>query len=309
MIYEALYRSSYFTLYQAKKGVYAAVAVDGAGALGNAGIVDLGNHTLIFDTFQSPVAAALLKDAAKAITGKAPSFVVNSHWHFDHVLGNQVFRESSIISTATTREAMRELVPNFLQTVQHNRRYPVLLKKEASATNDYQKRKELLQSASDAQHLADHIDDLELTLPNMTVQHDLCLYGTLRSAVIMNMGRCHSEEDVVLYLPEDGIVFAGDLISHCFHPALKNGNIEQWMQSLKRLSSLEADIIVPGHGEIALAQQVEEMREYFSDLQRTARIWKAWGEGMEEQAIPEKYKHWQGPSIYYDNLQMLSETK
>jgi len=94
--FEQLPTSSFFRLKPLAEGVYAAIVEDGTGALGNAGIVDLGDRTLVFDTFQTPEAAIDLKFAAESLTGKAVSIVINSHWHNDHVLGNQVFEQALI---------------------------------------------------------------------------------------------------------------------------------------------------------------------------------------------------------------------
>jgi cyclase len=81
-------------------GVYAAIHIDGGAAIGNAGIVDLGDRTLIYDTFLTPQAAEDLRIAAEALTGRPIDAVLNSHWHNDHIWGNQVFSANTeIIST------------------------------------------------------------------------------------------------------------------------------------------------------------------------------------------------------------------
>jgi len=72
-------------------GVYAALHVEGGYAIGNAGIIDLGDRTLIFDTCLNPRAAKDLQMAAKTLTGRPVDSVINSHWHHDHTWGNQIF--------------------------------------------------------------------------------------------------------------------------------------------------------------------------------------------------------------------------
>jgi Metallo-beta-lactamase superfamily len=76
--------SKYFHLHQLEEGIYAAVVIGGTGAQGNAGIVDLGDRTLVFDTFLVPPAAEDLRDAAHSLTGRPVDWVINSHEHFDH---------------------------------------------------------------------------------------------------------------------------------------------------------------------------------------------------------------------------------
>lgn len=108
-------RSKHFDLEQIHDGVYAAIAVRGSGSVGNAGIVDLGDAVLIFDTFNAQQAAHDLRKAAEELTGDKPKYVVNSHWHGDHVRGNQVFADSTIIATQTTYDLMKNIHPERIQ--------------------------------------------------------------------------------------------------------------------------------------------------------------------------------------------------
>ena len=96
--------SKHFRLQQLAEGVYAAIHMDGGTAISNAGIVDLGDHTLIYDTLMTPQAATDLRLAAETLTGRPIDMVINSHWHYDHIWGNQVFSPNTkIISTEETR--------------------------------------------------------------------------------------------------------------------------------------------------------------------------------------------------------------
>jgi len=84
--------SRYFHLERVADGIYAAVVKPGTGAWGNAGIVDLGDKTVVFDTFATPQAARDLKVMAEQLTGRAVEVVVNSHRHIDHVGGKSGIR-------------------------------------------------------------------------------------------------------------------------------------------------------------------------------------------------------------------------
>ncbi|MGZ4123740.1 MAG: MBL fold metallo-hydrolase, partial [Tumebacillaceae bacterium] len=75
--------SEYFTLQQVADGVYAAISKEGTGSWANAGIIDLGDQTLIFDTFATPKAAEDLRKAAELLTGRSTCIVINSHDHID----------------------------------------------------------------------------------------------------------------------------------------------------------------------------------------------------------------------------------
>ena len=99
--------SPYFRLQQLAKGVYFALETPTRGAGANAGIVDLGGHLLLFDTFATPEAAAELRTAAETLTGQPVRTVVNSHAHPAHTQGNNAFgADVDIISTHQTRQLL-----------------------------------------------------------------------------------------------------------------------------------------------------------------------------------------------------------
>ena len=97
-------KSKHFELQQIATGVWASIHKPGGWAIGNAGIVDLGDQTLVFDTHMTPDAGEDLRRAAEALTGRPAAIVVVSHYHNDHIWGAQAFRpEATIYSTHETR--------------------------------------------------------------------------------------------------------------------------------------------------------------------------------------------------------------
>jgi glyoxylase-like metal-dependent hydrolase (beta-lactamase superfamily II) len=107
-----------FRLEQLADGIFAAIVVPGTGAWGNAGIVHLGDATLVFDTFLTPAPARELRAAAEALTDAPVRYVVNSHYHMDHTYGNAEFPNAVVIATATTRDLIAQRGVSLLQRVQ-----------------------------------------------------------------------------------------------------------------------------------------------------------------------------------------------
>ena len=105
------YTSANFELVSLSEGVYALIHKLGGKAICNTGIIDNGSETIIFDTFLSPDTALEILHLVDTLNLSPIKYVVNSHWHNDHIRGNQVFPDSvKIISTKKTAEiiALRE---------------------------------------------------------------------------------------------------------------------------------------------------------------------------------------------------------
>jgi len=106
--------SSHFRLEQVAGRTWAAIAAEGGGAVANAGVVDLGGRSLVFDTFLTPRAASDLRAAAEELAGPV-AWVVNSHAHSDHWGGNQAFAGVPIAASQRTPELIEETGPGRLE--------------------------------------------------------------------------------------------------------------------------------------------------------------------------------------------------
>jgi len=109
------FESDHFTIEKLADGVFTAIHKIGGYAICNAGIIDLGDETLVFDCFISPKAARDLKKAAEELTKNEVKYVVNSHYHNDHIRGNQVFDGAEIIATQKTKELIEKTEPEELE--------------------------------------------------------------------------------------------------------------------------------------------------------------------------------------------------
>jgi cyclase len=126
--------SKHFRLIELTAGVYAAIARDGGAAHSNAGIVDLGDRTLVFDAMGTPKAATDLRAAAERLTGRPVTYFVNSHADHDHWLGKQVFSpDVIIISTRQTRVEIMTKGADYIRRCQGN---PAILGEQIRAREE-----------------------------------------------------------------------------------------------------------------------------------------------------------------------------
>ncbi len=290
--------SKHFRLQQLADGVWAAVALDSGGAMANAGIEDLGDRTLVFDTFMTPQAADDLRAAVERLTGRPVGWVVNSHWHDDHVRGNQVFAGAPIVATARTRELLAERGPELLtRQREEGPAYQQRLEAQLEREGDAVKREELARQVALGREVLASLPALTPTLPNQTFDGKVVFHGPRRIAELMTFGGGHTESDALLHLPDDGILFTADLVVIDNHPWLGHGDPEHWLGILDRIDALGAWTIVPGHGPIGTAADIAPVRQYLADVGRLALDAVRSGasaDGAAATPIPAPYSDWGG---------------
>ncbi len=171
----ASFESPFFRIEPLAEGIYAAIVTDQVLALGNAGIVSLGSETLIFDTFVTPRAAQDLRAAAEHLTHQPVGWVVNSHWHGDHVLGNQVFAPPApIISTPKTRQLIAKDATSQIENAQRQLSGEIqTIRAQAESENDPTQHEAMLRQAAQLEGQLKASQALELTLPQLTFDSQL----------------------------------------------------------------------------------------------------------------------------------------
>jgi len=302
--------SPHFEVEELGNGIFAAIHKEGGGAICNAGIIDLGDRTLIFDTFLTPQAAGDLKSAAEALTGKSATIVVNSHSHNDHIWGNQVFEsQADIISTGATKECIATEGINEFEWYKSNVAERLAsLESQYESADDDAKRGELSLWLTYYQQLADAMSSLAVVLPTLTFDERLILHGSTRTAELIEYRNGHTNSDIILLLKQDSIVFMGDLLFVESHPYLGDGQPEALVKILEEIRSMDANIFVPGHGPIGNKVNLQMLIDYIEVCQDIVNRMVSDGQSEEDVdriAIPESFKSWQQAGFFRSNLHFL----
>ena len=240
-------------------GVYAAVRPEKLRFVdGNAAVVVTDDGVMIVDTHVRPATARVLGKNLSEITDKFVRWVVNTHWHQDHIQGNQVYDELypglvSFISADSTREDIeKRAIP---QAEEEKRDLPVkiddmrrLLEKgtdENGADLSEDARNRLVTRIGYYKGYLDDLTGLRFVLPTITFNDRLSVRAGGIDIQLMRF-RAHSRGDVVAYLPRERVLITGDLLDEC--PYLGQGYPKEWIQALQALEALGFDTIIPGHG-------------------------------------------------------------
>ena len=269
------FSSIHFDLHTLTDGVYAAVHKAGGAAYSNAGIIDLGDQTVVFDCFDNPLAAEDLKKAAEKMTGCQVQTVIISHEHDDHWNGNQVFQPpTEIIAHRQVMDVMPELIKEMDQLKQNPAEYQQYLKdleSELDRTTDERLRAGLEKGINRALYAMQVLQQMEPRSPDKSFEDRVVMVGSKRTAVLEYRGACHSSSDSILLLPGEKLAFIADLGFFNEQPFMGTCNLPAWREQIENLKQLEGYTFVPGHGGIGAEKELDQMLAYFDTLERLVK--------------------------------------
>jgi cyclase len=307
---ETFKESKHFRLNHVVDGVFAAISVPGTGSVGNAAIIDLGDSTLVVDTFQTIQAAEDLQAAAMHLTGNPVSYVINTHWHSDHTSGNQVFTpKAQIISTSITREIMDTFGKNRLAQQLSNPEpiYQALeeIEEKIQQETDEKLKKEMQwENASDREYMK-ILPNLVYTLPTITFDQQMSIHGSDRTVQLITYGGGHTQSDAFVYLPEDKTAVMGDLVLSKHHPVMMYANPQQWIKILERVELLDVETIVPGHGEVCSMKELHEVKGYINNIVALVEETVQSKKSIDDILVPKAYQDWYFTTYFKTNLKRV----
>ncbi|MBT8166246.1 MAG: MBL fold metallo-hydrolase [Acidimicrobiia bacterium] len=304
--------SPHFRLEEVAPGAWAALAGDTGACVSNAGIIDLGDQTLVFDTFVTPTAGTDLRRAAERLTGRPVTLVVNSHHHGDHVRGNQAFSDASIISTERTAELINETSPgDFDAYATHLSGWIESLDQQLADGDSAGRpdvRSDLQSTRAMAQSVLTTLPELTITPPTTTFSDKLVVEGSERSVHLLSYGGGHSDSDTLVFLPDSGVLFAGDVLWVEHHPWAGDGHPDEWVGTIYRLKALAPSAVVPGHGTVADFEYARLFTRYLTflcDMVKQAEATSTSVAKLAATPIPPQYAGWASGNRFRSSLEAL----
>lgn len=280
---------------QMADGVYQVTGTGTVNVMSNALLVVGENDVLVVDSHVTPNAANALLNSIKAVTDKPLRYLVNSHYHFDHAHGNQVLPpDVEIIGHEYTRAKLSGALGNVLEESTHisfTEGVPgqiEQLQAEIAATSDAAGRADLQARLAVAQAHLTSLREVIPTPPNITMDSRMTLFQTLaqgsREIRLLYLGRGHTAGDVVVFLPEERIVFTGDLMLPSLSYMGDSFPLE-WVDTLETLKTLDFDYILPGHGAPVQGKEaIGHFQSYLTDLWQKTSAMKTRGLTAEQTA-------------------------
>jgi glyoxylase-like metal-dependent hydrolase (beta-lactamase superfamily II) len=241
----------------------------------NSGVIVGDDGAVVIDAQATPKQAGRVIERVRQVTDKPVKYVVLTHYHAVRVVGASAYGAREVIASAGTHDLIVERgQADFESEVG---RFPRLFEDVASVPG--------------------------LTWPTMAFSDRLTLWLGRRRVDLIHLGRGHTAGDIVAWLPEERVCFAGDLIEHGATPYTGDAHLKDWPRTLDRLEALGAVKAVPGRGAaLESAEQVraaiDGTRSFIRDLYGTAEEGVRAGRSLKQvydaalERMRPKYGHW-----------------
>jgi cyclase len=216
--------------------VYAHVQPNGGWCLNNSGVLAGRDGVVVIDTVATEARALRLREAVDGLGAGPTRTLVNTHHHGDHTFGNCLFSPSATV-------------------IAHE-----LARTEAAAAGLGMK------------HLWPHVEwgEISLVLPAVTFQENLTIHVDDRRAELVHVGPAHTTNDVVVWLPDEKVLFTGDVVFSGCTPFNLMGSIAGTLTALDRLRAFGARTVVSGHGPVCGPEIFDQTESYLRWIQRLA---------------------------------------
>jgi glyoxylase-like metal-dependent hydrolase (beta-lactamase superfamily II) len=213
----------------------------------NIGLVVGDSGCLVIDTRSSEAEGRELAEAVREVTS-APWVVVDTHAHYDHCFGNAGLRPARIWAHRRCAEVLDE--------------YGEVARALAAAAY----------RGANLPDVAAAIEATRIDLPDQLVdiQTDVDLGG--RAVTLRYLGRAHTDSDLIVHVPDAGVLFAGDLIEEGAPPAFEDSFPLEWPSAVGGLAALATGPVVPGHGAVVDAAFVQAQQAELVATAAAARV-------------------------------------
>jgi cyclase len=275
-------------------GVYAAIGREGV--LANAAIIINRDDVLVVDSHLRPSWAQDLIREIKKLTDKPVRYVVNTHWHPDHVQGNQAYVNvfGPTVEYLAQHSAREDMIHKGIPSIQESlQTMPAEIAKDekslAGGKDDKGQpltadaRAALEKSIAGDKTYLEELKSMQVTLPTITFDRSLILHKPNDRAIqVLYFGKGHTRGDVVAFLPKEKVLVSGDLLTGSI-PFMRDAYPVEWVATLEAVQKLDWDADIPGHGGVQKGkQQIGNLIAFMKDVVDGVKAAVAAGKSLED---------------------------
>ncbi|CAN5366474.1 hypothetical protein BH09PSE4_BH09PSE4_05040 [soil metagenome] len=244
-------------LHDLGNGAWAYLQPDGGWGWSNSGFISSDGENVLVDTlFDLPLTAQMLATLRASIPGADRiGTIINTHNNGDHTYGNQLVPGARILTSRSVGAGMEHDNPDRLLAV--------LADPDAMG-----------EAGRFMAEIFGKFDFRGIKLPPATDLFDgsMDLMVGDKAVRLVDVGPAHTDSDVLVHIPADGVVYTGDILFNGGHAVIWAGPITNWIRACDLILSWDVETIVPGHGPIADKGDVRNFRDYLQYLHDEARV-------------------------------------
>jgi len=235
---------------------YAYLQPDGSWGWSNAGLIFDGNASILIDTlFDLSLTREMLDEIKRTLKSlERIDTLVITHANGDHVYGNELVKGAQIVASKACADEMSHTPPQLMADMM----------KAAPTMGEIGKYFTRCFADFD-------FEGITLTLPTKTFEGRMDLSIGDTRVHLIEVGPCHTNGDAIVYVPSDGVVYAGDILFIGGTPIMWVGPVQNWIKACDLMLDMDADVFVPGHGPVTDKKGVESIKAYWLYIEAEAR--------------------------------------
>ncbi|HEY0681335.1 MAG TPA: MBL fold metallo-hydrolase [Steroidobacter sp.] len=254
-----------FSVTRLRDNVFAVLRTDppGFAVESNSGFIECADHVVVIDAQSNDATTKNVLSEIRLRTDKPVRYLINTHWHDDHIVGNRVYRDAFPSMKLVGHAASLEYLPGQgkKNRDQFHRAIPDVLasfrklletgKTSSGKPLSEEQRRSLESDIRLGEGYATVPDDFVALLPDIAVKDRYSIRDAACAIDVLALGNAHTTGDLVVHLPKQGIVFVGDMVGWPV-PLVgpDQSRVREWSGTLTRVRELKAEVVIPGHGPV-----------------------------------------------------------
>ncbi len=209
----------------------------------NAGVIIGKDGVVVVDSLTSAKEAQRFIRDIRSVTDKPIKYVVNTHHHLDHSLGNSEFVKlgAAVIGQENCR---------------------IEAQKDADS---------IIKRALNYGFTAEALEGTTVVLPTLTFTDRMSIDLGDRTVEMIYPGPSHTNGSALVLVPGVKVLFAGDMLFTNFHPNIRDADVDSWIKALDKIAAIDVQKIIPGHGPVSSKQDIADMKQYLFVFDKKAK--------------------------------------